>query len=177
MPGHTLANVAFRPRFFGGHEASLLAAVNFCYVYFMKGITPMAADDPRAKALYEALAELSPERPSAALPWTVVRTVAPLGGAPGHVDAGREVYRAACASCHGDAQTGADRLVTTPPIPILGEVIPTYAQLFAGIAPSLVVIEKVRHGQFFGVGGNMPPFGIERLSDADLANLLAFLGI
>ena len=41
-----------------------------------------------------------------------------------------------------------------------------------GASPRLVVIEKVRHGQFFGVGGNMPLFSREAMSDADLGALL-----
>ena len=41
----------------------------------------------------------------------------------------------------------------------------------------LVVIEKVRHGQFFGVGGTMPLYSREALSDEDLGALLAFLAL
>ena len=53
-----------------------------------------------------------------------------------------------------------------------------HGQRFGGGVPKqLVVIEKVRHGQFFGVGGSMPPYSQEALSDADLGALLAFLGL
>ena len=41
--------------------------------------------------------------------------------------------------------------------------------------PGLVVIEKVRHGRFFDIGGVMPPFSLESLSNAQLSDLLAFL--
>src|SRR6185503_13183616 len=46
---------------------------------------------------------------------------------------------------------------------------------FTGIDPSLVVIEKVRHGRFFNIGGEMPLFSEEALSDDDLGALLAYL--
>jgi thiosulfate dehydrogenase len=58
--------------------------------------------------------------------------------------------------------------------------VPGASQEFAdsfGFEVDLVVTEKVRHGQFFGVGGNMPPFSLESLSDEDLGALIAFLGI
>jgi thiosulfate dehydrogenase len=35
----------------------------------------------------------------------------------------------------------------------------------------------VRHGQFFGVGGNMPLFTREALSDSDLGAIVAYLGL
>ena len=38
-----------------------------------------------------------------------------------------------------------------------------------------VVIEKVRHGKFFNVGGNMPLFSLEAMSDAQLGDVLAYL--
>jgi thiosulfate dehydrogenase len=41
----------------------------------------------------------------------------------------------------------------------------------------VVVIEKTRHGRFFGVGGNMPLYSLEALSDEDLGALLAYLGL
>ena len=57
------------------------------------------------------------------------------------------------------------------------EVFNDYDLLFPGVPKQLVVIEKVRHGQFFGVGGNMPLYSLEALSDEDLGALLAFLGL
>ena len=41
----------------------------------------------------------------------------------------------------------------------------------------LIFIEKVRHGSFLGYGGQMPPFSLESLSDAELGDLLAFVGL
>jgi thiosulfate dehydrogenase len=50
-----------------------------------------------------------------------------------------------------------------------------YPNQFPGVEPSLVVIEKVRHGRFFNIGGDMPLFSQEALSDEDLGALLAYL--
>ena len=85
---------------------------------------------------------------------------------------GREVYRSVCATCHGEPHTGNGRL--GPLVSIIPEASIEFAEE-QGVAPALVVIEKVRHGQFFGIGGNMPLFTREALSDEDLAAILAYL--
>ncbi len=41
----------------------------------------------------------------------------------------------------------------------------------------LVFVEKTRHGGFLGYGGQMPLFSAEVLSDVDMADLLAYLGV
>lgn len=46
-----------------------------------------------------------------------------------------------------------------------------------GYETGVVVVEKVRHGVFFNIGGTMPPSSLEVLSDEDLGALLAYLGI
>jgi hypothetical protein len=38
-----------------------------------------------------------------------------------------------------------------------------------------VLAEKARHGRYFSISGTMPFFCIERLSDAELADILAYL--
>ncbi|MCP3140025.1 c-type cytochrome [Pyxidicoccus xibeiensis] len=169
--GYTLHDSAFRKSWWGGYETRLLDAVNFCYVNFMRGVAPLPEDSPQSRALYEYLVSISPNRDARPLPFTVVKDAAEVPR--GNVARGGEVYRAACQGCHGEPHTGAGRL--TELASILPEVTADYGETFPGVPPSLVVIEKVRHGQFFGVGGNMPPYSLEALSDADLGALLAFL--
>jgi thiosulfate dehydrogenase len=169
-PGHTLYGAAARPSFWGGYQTRLIDAVSFCYVYFMRGPGPLDPDDPKSKALYEYLASLGPAEGAPALPYTVVRDAA--GVARGDPARGAQIYDAACRACHGEAHTGGGRL--TLEAPVLPEHTADYEHVFHGVAPAVVVVEKVRHGQFFGVGGNMPPFGREMLSDEDLGALLAF---
>nr|WP_211194165.1 c-type cytochrome [Pyxidicoccus fallax] len=169
--GYTLYDSAFRGSWWGGYETRLLDAVNFCYVNFMRGVAPLPEDSPQSRALYEYLVSISPNRDAKPLPFTVVKDAAEV--ARGDKARGQEVYRAACQVCHGEPHTGAGR--NTELASVLPEVTREYDEVFPGVPPSLVVIEKVRHGQFFGVGGNMPPYSLEALSDADLGALLTFL--
>jgi thiosulfate dehydrogenase len=169
--GYTLYDTAFRGSWWGGYETRLLDAVNVCYVNFMRGVGPLPEDSPRSRALYEYLVSISPDRDARPLPFTVVKDAFQVPRGDGA--RGREVYRAACQSCHGEPHTGAGRL--TELASVLPEVTREYGELFPGVPPSVVVIEKVRHGPFFGVGGNMPLYSREALSDADLGALLTFL--
>jgi len=172
-PGLSLVDVASRPHWWGGYEVTLLDAVNFCYTAFMRGTEPLEQEDAKSRALYEYMVALSPSPLTDAQPFTLVRDITDVP----RQDArrGAEVYRAACQDCHGEARTGSGRL--TALAPVLPDVSSDYDQLFPGTAPGLVVIEKVRHGRFFGVGGNMPPYSREALSDEDLGALLSYLGL
>lgn len=168
-PGFTLVDSAFRPSFWGGYEARLIDAVDFCLVYFMRG-DPLDAADPRGRALYEYLVSISPDTEAPALPLTIVPNATRVDH--GDADRGAVVWNEACAPCHGAPHTGRGRLTD------LASIVPESSIEFAeqlGVEPDLVLIEKIRHGQFFGVGGNMPPFALEALSNEDLGALLAYL--
>jgi thiosulfate dehydrogenase len=104
---------------------------------------------------------------------TVVENVVavPLGDAA----RGEDIYRRTCQHCHGDVHTGEGKIFARDVI--LPEVAEDYDQIFPNVPHGLVVTEVVRHGRFFGVGGTMPFFTRERLSDAQLGDLLAFLGL
>lgn len=110
------------------------------------GGTPLPADDVDGHALLVYLRSLGPDSPAAPLPMTVVRNIADVP--KGDAARGRPLYAAACARCHGEPPTAA-RLIT---------------------------IEKIRHGRYFGVGGRMPLFSEEVLSDGEVGDLLAWLG-
>lgn len=167
--GYSLVGSAFRASWWGGYEQRLLDAVDFCLVYFMRG-RALDEADPRGRALYEYLVQLGPERSSPALPLTIVANVTTVDR--GDATRGAEVWQQACAVCHGAPHTGRGRITD------LASVVPETSIEFAdeiGADPDLVIVEKVRHGQFFGVGGNMPLFSKESLSDEDLAALLGYL--
>jgi thiosulfate dehydrogenase len=169
--GGTLHDTAFRAAWWGGYAPRLLDAVSFCNVYFMRGV-PIDPGDPRGRALYEYLVSISPTRPAPARPLSIVENVSPVPR--GDPRRGREVYDAVCRDCHGQPHSGSGRLATS--VAIIPEASIGFAREFQ-VDPALVVVEKVRHGQFFGVGGNMPLFSREALSDADLGALLAYLGL
>lgn len=169
LPGGPLEDVVFRPTWWGGAAPTLKDAVDHCLVFFMRG-APLEPGAPGSRALYEHLLAISPTNPAAPLPMTVVENVADLPR--GDATRGEAVYAAACAGCHGDAFTGAGRL---------GEaysIVPGDSVSFAeesGFPLTLVIVEKVRHGGFFGIGGTMPPFSQEALSDEDLSAILGYL--
>jgi thiosulfate dehydrogenase len=169
LPGAALVDSVFRPGWWGGAAPSLKDAVDHCLVFFMRE-QPLEPTAPASRALYEYLLSISPSPAAPPVPMTVVENVTDLPrGDPAR---GERVYAAACASCHGEAFTGAGR-----PSPLFS-VVPDDSVGFAaesGFPLSVVIVEKVRHGAFFGIGGTMPPFSLEALSDEDLGALLGYL--
>lgn len=167
--GHSLQNSVFRSTWWGGTTPTLKDAVDQCLRLYMRE-QPLDVGSDQSRALYEYLLSISDERPSADLPLTIVENVSSLPrGNP--VD-GARVYDAACLDCHGAAFTGEGR-----PSELIA-IVPNDSVDFAqesGFPLDAVIIEKVRHGPFFGIGGTMPPFATERLSDEDLGALVAFL--
>lgn len=175
LAGATLRGAAGRPSYWNSYETDLLGAVNDCVVFFMKG-DPIDVDSDNAKALYEYLESIKNAGPQEAQAFTIVRTTT-LAPARGDATRGAEVHRLACEGCHGAATSGAGRIEKAA-APILPEQAKMEAlAAFPDFDPAVVFTEKVRHGQFFDVGGNMPPFSLEALSDADLGALLAFYGL
>jgi len=169
LPGASLADSVFRPSWWGGAAPTLKDAVDHCLVFFMRE-QPLEPTAPASRALYEYLLSISPSASAPAVPMTVVENITDLPR--GDPTRGERVYAAACASCHGDAFTGAGR-----PSPLYS-IVPGDSEAFAsssGFPLTTVIVEKVRHGAFFGIGGTMPPFSVESLSDDDLGALLGYL--
>lgn len=171
LAGGSLVGVTARPSFWGGFITSPLDATNVCVTRFMRG-GALSADEPRSRALYEYLRSLSPEPAAPAVPFTVVENVVTVARADAAL--GAEVWQRACAGCHGEPHTGEGRLDEAMVL------VPEASEAFAtqlGFPTELVVVEKIRHGVFFNVGGTMPPYSVEVLSDDDLAALMSYLGL
>jgi thiosulfate dehydrogenase len=169
-PGYTLYDSVNRPSWWGGFEGTLLDALNQCVVNFMRGRELTPSDD-KGRALYVYLQTIAPDANPSALSLTVVQNIVDVpSGDPSH---GKDVWDQACRVCHGDPHTGAGRISS------LASIVPDDSIAAHGTDPKTgarpVVIEKVRHGRFFNVGGNMPLFSIEALSDGDLGALLGYL--
>ncbi len=188
-PGYDLSGVVARTSFWGGKVDRLEDAVNVCLTYFMRQpeSAPLDPTTSQSKALYDYLVSISPDgSPSAVRPVTIVANIVPV--ATGDAGNGAALYGAACARCHGDAHTGKGSIIR-PVAVVLPEYTSAcvdgqsglgdgcYQVTFPNVAPGLVVIEKIRHGRFFGIGGTMPFFSEETLSDADIGDLLAFLDL
>jgi thiosulfate dehydrogenase len=168
--------VTKRPSYWGGQELDLLRSVNACLYYFMLENKPWTAEDEEAKALYAYLDSISQgSEGTAAVPFTVVVAIADLP--PGDATRGAAHYARACASCHGPAHTGKDRLV--PRAPVLPEQTLKEHPIgdYTATEQRLVFVEKVRHGAFISYSGQMPPLSLEALPDADLADILQYLDL
>ncbi len=171
----SLADTTRRAAWWGGTVRTLLEASDFCWVYFMRGFPGIDATSDDARALFDYLDSLATDATPAsellpALPLTTVETIVD----PGRGDAtrGSAVFDRACRVCHGDPHTGRGRI--GPAVVVVPEASQDLADDL-GVDIRLVLAEKVRHGQFFGVGGNMPFYPLELLSDAELADLLEYL--
>lgn len=170
-PGFNLAGVTERRTFWGGGEARLLDAINVCVTYFMGGRL-LAPEDEVARQLYEYLASLKgPPDVGGPAPLTIVRTTTALGTTVGDAKRGDELYRATCRRCHAAPYEEQGRL--TP----LAGVVPTSTIASFPEQARHAVVEKIRHGRFFKVGGIMPFYAREVLSDEDIADLLTYLGL
>lgn len=176
LSGAPLDRAVDRPSFWGGQENDLLRSVNQCLYWFMGRSTPLAAGDPQGDDLYAYLSSLpGDDALAAAQPFTLG-----LLQWPGAGDAtrGETVYADACASCHGDKTTGDGALVpSAPKLPDDTLVAHADEKGYTAEQRRIVFVEKVRHGPFIGYGGTMPPFSVEVVSDADLADLLTYMGV
>jgi thiosulfate dehydrogenase len=175
LPGYDLGGAVDRPTFWGGQRSDLLAAINDCRYFFMSATRAWTANDPEAQAVYAYLASV-PKTQTGALPFTVVPVAKDVPG--GDRTRGEQVFDGSCRSCHGAAHTGRGKLRSG--IPLLPEesvdyLNKTYA--FDKTQVRVTFVEKIRHGGFLGVFGNMPLYSIEALSDADLSALLTFLDL
>jgi thiosulfate dehydrogenase len=168
FPGGSLAGATGRTTFWGGQENDLLRSINDCRAFFMDAPHPWTDEDEDARAVYAYLASLPGDGTPVA--FTPVEAVTDLP--PGNPVLGEAVFREACMTCHGSVHDGARRIATF--VPRLPD--DTAATHGTGASLRLAFIEKARHGAFVS-GGSMAPFSLEALSDARLADLLAYLGL
>jgi thiosulfate dehydrogenase len=173
LAGAPLAGVLERPSYWGGQESTLLGAVNHCLYYFMLKDAPWTSEDVEARAMYAYLESLEADAPSHdAVPFTL-GVVDDLGD--GDAARGGDLYGLACASCHGEKSSGAAREIERAPLLPDQWLADHPLSEYTEEERRLVFIEKTRHGGFLGYGGQMPPFSVERLSDQELADILAYV--
>lgn len=170
--GGSLAGVIARPSYWAGQELTLLGAINHCRYYFMLADADWTGEETEARAIYAYLESLEGE--AAPTSFTLGKVADPGPGDPGR---GEAVFNGACSTCHGAVHTGEG--AKTPNAPALPDqtlaVHPSPE--YTDADRRLVFVQKTRHGTFIGYGGQMPPFSVEVLSDADLADLLAYMGV
>ena len=178
--GGNLAGVVGRPSFWGGRENDLLRSVNDCRTFFMRAAEPWTGDEDDSTALAAYLESLSGS--SGVVAFTPVRDIVPPPCVPADAARGERIFRAACEHCHGTAEKGQgrkSRVIPVLPLEVLynhGLAGPCDEPGHEGAAESIFA-SKIRHGAFFAEGGTMAPFSPEVLSDTDVLNLFAFLGL
>lgn len=170
-PGAHLAGATARASFWGGHELDLLASINDCRARFMDAPRPWTAESEDARSMWAYLQTQG----GAAEPvlFTVVAPPADLqGGDPAR---GEATYAAACAVCHGARATGEGRAASF--VPALPDAfVAAHATLAAGDVRAIAA-RKIRLGGVATPGESMPPFSREQLSDAQVRDLIAWLGL
>jgi thiosulfate dehydrogenase len=170
LPGYVLYDSAVRVEWWGGNVQTLLDATNQCIYNFMRGVD-LAPDDEKGRALFVYLASISPDASAPTLPLTVVENIVDVPS--GDAGRGQMTWNQSCGNCHGAPHTGQGRLSDVVSIVPDDSIAAHGTDPTTGARP--VVIEKVRHGKFFNVGGNMPLFSVEAMSDAQLGDILAYL--
>lgn len=171
FPGGALAGATLRTRFWGGARADLLEAINDCRSSFMDARAPWTKDDADARALFAYL-DARREGPRE-IAFTVVPQAPDLP--PGDPTRGASAFALACRICHGEAHTGAGRLV--PFAPRLPDDFEAEHRALGRPERRVRALRKIREGAFRDAAGSMPPFSREALTDDDVAGLLAFLGL
>lgn len=167
-PGYNLAGAATRGSWWGGGSTSLLDAINVCIKEFMGG-GPLARDSDAARQL-DAYLEAGAPATGMPAPFTFVRTATDLTELAGDATRGQEAYQKACARCHGEARSGNGRKAPAT-------VLPQSTQGTFGGAAREVTVEKIRHGRFINIGGVMPFYTAEAMSDQVIADMLAHMGL
>lgn len=170
LPGAPLGGSTLRTLFWGGSVRELLPAINQCRFWFMGAQKPWLASDEAARAMWAYLEQLPGDStPTAA--FTVQGAIADI--TLGNKANGALLYVNACASCHGAAESGAGQIAKNASV-LPGSFKASHAS-YTPLNRRLAFIEKVRHGPFLGYGGTMPPYSLEVLSDAQIADLLAVM--
>jgi thiosulfate dehydrogenase len=169
-PGYNLYNVVGRPSWWGGERTRLLDAINYCLLEFMGG-RELKPDEPQARQLYEFLAANSPDASAPALPITVVKIITPLVNLTGDAARGKTLWDVSCGRCHGEPHTAKGAITGRA-----GVIPELTVNVFADRARE-AVIEKVRHGKFFHIGGIMPLYSMETLTDQQLVDIVTYLGL
>jgi cytochrome c len=173
-PGHTMMNAFSRPHWKNGNASQLIEAVNTCLLDWMNAET-VNEDDEVWKAIEAYILSLTTINPSEAIQIQIVPPPDPPTG--GDFEQGRELYgKLACIECHGrdllgraDEQGGlfAPFLAFRPSIPL------DHDYIAAKIRQSGSNISGTYEG--LKVGGNMPFWGADRISDNDVRNLAEFI--
>lgn len=159
--GHPLAGVTRRPHFKNGALTDVRDAVNSCLEEWMRA-EPLDESDPRWADLHAHLDSL--EGDGAPVLYEIAQPPDSLEG--GSVSEGRTTFAATCVTCHGDEGAGTVRGPSLKGTTLDAETIAERIRLSG--SPSSPVYEGL-------TGGAMPFWAKDRLSDAELLNVVAYV--
>ncbi|HGG57715.1 MAG TPA: c-type cytochrome [Nannocystis exedens] len=164
-PGHALGDATRRPNWKNGIHVDMREAVNSCLTEWMNA-EPWTASDERWIALYDFLDAQAPAGDAPPLSFKIVAPPTQLDG--GDADAGQILFNQSCVICHGQDGIGTNQ---APPVTGQGQAADYVARRVrtSGRADSSVYTGLT--------GGVMPFWAADRLSDDELRDLIAYLGI
>lgn len=161
--GHPIGDATRRPSYKNGRYDSLRDAVNTCVSHWMNA-EPLAEDDPRWQALFAFLGSHAGSGEAPEVTFDVVAPSADLGG--GDASAGHELFDRTCITCHGDGAAGTTR---APPL-AGGDYEPAY------VAERVRMSGSADNPAYDGLtGGIMPFWSVQRLSDNELRDVIAYV--
>jgi mono/diheme cytochrome c family protein len=162
--GHALGDATRRPSWKNGKVATMLEAVNSCLSEWMNVPEPWKEADKRWQALYKWLDGMGGE--GDAPPVNIQISPPPDDLSGGNPEAGQALFNQSCTMCHGNNAAGG---CCGPPLAGTG-LEPDYIALrvrTSGLSDSPV---------YDGLtGGIMPFWGLDRLSDDELRDVVAFV--
>jgi thiosulfate dehydrogenase len=167
--GYNLAGATTRGSWWGGGATTLLDAINVCVKEFMGG-APLARDSDDARQLDAYLEQGAPAMGTPAK-FSFVRITTPLAELKGEATRGSQAYQKACYRCHGEAHTWKGHSTSA------ASVIPEASISSFGDQARAVTVEKIRHGRFINIGGIMPFYTAEAMTDQTVADILVYMGL
>lgn len=162
-PAHPIGNATRRSHWKNGKAVTFLDAVNSCVTEWM--VAPAwQSTDPRFVALRSYLDSQAPSGDAPDLSYEIVTPPADVTG--GDIARGRATFNQSCVVCHGS-----DGLGTIRGPKVAGSLrLPEY------IAGRIRMSGSARSAVYSGLtGGVMPFWAKDRLSDAEVRDLVAFI--
>lgn len=164
-PGHALGDAANRASYKNGQVSSLREAVNTCLVEWM-GSAPFTEDDEDWLALEELLMDEAGTAPAPEV--QIQRVDPPADVSGGDMMVGEETYHATCVVCHGDDAQGTERAPSLVGARVTAERAAERVRLSGD--PESAVYPGL-------TGGRMPFWGLDRLSDDELRDVVAYVEV
>ncbi len=162
-PGHPLLNAPQRPDFKNGELETLLEAVNICRTEWMN-TTAWNESDQEWLNLLNWLNDQSTVNTAEPVISDVLSPPADLSG--GDIEAGLELMNTRCVVCHGENGEGTERAPKINGLGLDAEYIGRRVRT-SGRSDSAAYVGLT--------GGVMPFWAADRLSDGELADIVAYL--